>query len=322
MQKGQNRSSGETRWRAEEGRRERAAAARARAPRPAGNHNPETSSPPSAAARALPARSRGLCQCHGPPVSSSLEVQPSRGKTLTAPSALTSAPWAMHLPLYPSSHFYCPYFSPFKGSSFKPSKTWGLCQSLPRSRPPTTQKEGNDGSQHIPVTVNAAKSWLKGMGRQGLRVLRCSPEPESLLGSLGLKKRKENPDKQAVRCDFVMAALPEAPVALDKLVRTKLSILASLPHRTAVPVAQVWWHIMGDLVVPRPGWPAGKSPWSHTTTLHHPLLLWRPVTSRTLALLMLTQASSSSALLQTRSSESAALGNQAGGFPLCLHSRV
>lgn len=106
----QNRSSGESRWRGEQSRggEERAAAGRARAPDPAGNHNPETSSPPRAAALALPARSPGLCQCHGPPLSSSSKAQPSQGSTPTAPSALTSAPWPVCFPCYPSSQFYCP----------------------------------------------------------------------------------------------------------------------------------------------------------------------------------------------------------------------
>lgn len=115
-----------------EGGEERAAAGRARAPHPAGNHNPETSSPPRAAARALPARSPGLCRCHGPPASSSIKARPSRGKTPTAPSASTSAPWPVRLPLYPSSRFYCPDFPHYEGSAFKPSKTRGLSQSLPR----------------------------------------------------------------------------------------------------------------------------------------------------------------------------------------------
>lgn len=161
-------------------------------------------------------------------------------------SSLARAP-----PSLASSHFYCPNFSPYKSSSFKPSKTQGLSQCLPCSSPPTTQKEGNEGSQHVPVTVNAVKPrWLRGVGCQSLRVLRCSPESDSRLGSLGLERRKESRDKQAVCCDCVTAALSEAPIALDKLMRTKLSILASLPHRTTVPVAQVGWYIMGDLVLP------------------------------------------------------------------------
>lgn len=90
-------------------------------------------------------------------------------------SALTSAPWPMSLSLYPSNHFYCLYFPHYKGSSFKPSKTRGLSQSLPCKRPPTAQKEGNDRSQHVPVAANAVKScWhgeVWGVGSQDADVL-------------------------------------------------------------------------------------------------------------------------------------------------------
>lgn len=106
------------------------------------------------------------------------------------------------------------------------------------------------------MAANAAKPhWLGGPGCQGPRMLRCSLEPESLLGSLGLKKRKENPHKSAIHCNFVTAAVSEAPIALDKLIRIKLIILASLQHQIAMPVAQVWWYITEDLVLPCLGWP-------------------------------------------------------------------
>lgn len=78
-------------------------------------------------------------------------------------------------------------------------------------------------------------------------------------------------------------------MALDKLIRVKLIILASLQYQIAVPVTQVWWYIMGDLVLLWLGWPAGKS------------LRYRFASSaaalessdlQTLALLLPTQASS------------------------------
>lgn len=182
--------------------------------------------------------------------------------------------------------------------------------------------------------ANAAKScWLRGPGCQGPGVLRCSPEPESLSGSLGLKKRKANPHKLAIHCNFGTAAVLEAPVTPDKLKRIKLIILASLQHQIAMPVARVWWYIMGDLVLPWLGWPSRKSPWSCSIILHHLLLLWIPVTYKTLALLMLTWASSSrparvtSALLQTGFSDSVACcfygksGQQLSPMPLPAESK-
>lgn len=60
----QNRSSGETRWRGAGGRAVRAVPGRARAWDPAGNQNPETSTPQRAEPQPLPARSHGLHQCH------------------------------------------------------------------------------------------------------------------------------------------------------------------------------------------------------------------------------------------------------------------
>lgn len=71
---------------------------------------------------------------------------------------------------------------------------------------------------------------------QGTRVsasqgAEVSPEPESLLDSLVFKKkRKGNPHKSAIHCDLITVVVSEALVALDKLIRIKLIILASLQH--------------------------------------------------------------------------------------------
>lgn len=60
----QNRSSGETRWRGAGGRVVRAVPGRARAWDPAGNQNPETSTPQRAEAQPPPAWSHGLHHYH------------------------------------------------------------------------------------------------------------------------------------------------------------------------------------------------------------------------------------------------------------------